>query len=1095
MSVMRWKLSISILLGLLLSPALAAEEAIDRWREDVTAVRQLAENNIPAAYDKALQLRVEMPVEATVADRVRLLNVLARIETYGANTKQASQYIKQAMTLATEANDQLGLAEAALNQILNAVNRAAIDDMSNAADLAMTALKGSDRVDLQSETILRSAMLMLRRHQFDDAIKLAIETMELAKRSGDHLALMYAHQGLAIVYGQSGNPEKSYQNYQLMADQAREANSKIWLAFALLGLGERAGDLGNIPEAEMQIRQGVEVCGQVGAPFCVAQGQLALAKILQKQGRHARALPLFDKAVAIYEQRANKIALWWTLIARSASYQSLGKWPEAQQDAEYSYALAEKIGQPLLLGESSRHLAKLAAAKGDYRRAYEYMAGVVEKQRQMEKDNSNKLITALAEHYVNEGRQRRIRDLTLRADRQTAQQRLLIVVLICALLILMGGGYFLWRLRRSHRLLVASHDQMRQMQESQRAILDALPDLLFEMGPDGRYLDFHTVQLNLLAAPAEVLIGKTAAEVMSQDAAGIVMAALREARKTGVSFGKQFRLQLAEGDFWFELSVARMGEEGSGSPRFIVLSRDVTDRKRFQLQEEMQRRVFETLIRGGELGEILNIIPEYFERVYADSRVSILLADEDGYSFSTVVTPGLPAEFIRTMERAAANTLDEEWNNSCGEIVTFENMREHLQWVACRQAVIDAGLQDCWSIPVCGTAGNVLGIINILRCQSGGPTAEESAMLQRTGQVVAIVIEHRRMDDALRAREHNFRTMATNSPDYISRFDTQARRTYINHTLVPSSRQSMDKLLGKTPVEVFSSPESRITVDLILEVCRTGQERVVARSYRRRDGKLQWLDMRFVPEFEPSGKVTSVLAIGRDITELKEAKESLEKSYSHLQALAAKQETAREEERHRISRELHDELGQILTAIRLETSLLKLQYCQDDGQFQDKVAHIVSLVDDTIRDVRNVVGLLRPVALERGIVDALEWLADEFASKGVRCLLSFSEGQISTMDDAYSIAIFRITQESLTNVVRHAGADAVRISLELSGGGYRLQISDNGRGFDPMLQKEKSTGLMGIRERVNRLNGRLAIDSAPGCGVTLDIYLPASKSL
>ena len=258
-------------------------------------------------------------------------------------------------------------------------------------------------------------------------------------------------------------------------------------------------------------------------------------------------------------------------------------------------------------------------------------------------------------------------------------------------------------------------------------------------------------------------------------------------------------------------------------------------------------------------------------------------------------------------------------------------------------------------------------------------------------------------------------------------------------------------------------------------------------------GREVYQKIRMVAERDEQGEIVGVLAIGHDISVLKQTEARLEETQAELRELASRIEATREEERRHIARELHDELGQLLTAIRMKISHLKLEYDPEDEQFQERMQRIVGLVDKTIQQVRDVVSMLRPTVLERGIVAALEWLTDEFKARtGVACELHVSEERID-LDEELAIALFRIVQESLTNVIRHACADWVLIELQHSNGNYHLKVRDNGKGFDPGQQKKKSLGLIGMRERVLRLNGELIIDSKLGRGTTVDVVFPTTR--
>ncbi|MDB5769144.1 MAG: hypothetical protein JWQ61_3958, partial [Collimonas fungivorans] len=201
-------------------------------------------------------------------------------------------------------------------------------------------------------------------------------------------------------------------------------------------------------------------------------------------------------------------------------------------------------------------------------------------------------------------------------------------------------------------------------------------------------------------------------------------------------------------------------------------------------------------------------------------------------------------------------------------------------------------------------------------------------------------------------------------------------------------------------------------------------------------------------------------------------------------------EASREEERKHLTREIHDELGQHLSALRMGVSVVGLEFGGRNPSLQGKIERMVTLVDATIKVVRNVVSSLRPSALDMGIVSALEWLAQEFTGNtGIPCSLDVCEENI-ILDDKRATTIFRIAQESLTNISRHAQASRVGISLERKEKHYLLVVRDNGKGFDTAVQKKKSFGLVGIRERTLMLGGEVEISSGPGVGTTIRVSIP-----
>jgi PAS domain S-box-containing protein len=233
-----------------------------------------------------------------------------------------------------------------------------------------------------------------------------------------------------------------------------------------------------------------------------------------------------------------------------------------------------------------------------------------------------------------------------------------------------------------------------------------------------------------------------------------------------------------------------------------------------------------------------------------------------------------------------------------------------------------------------------------------------------------------------------------------------------------------------------------------------------------------------------------------EIAERERAEEQLRTSLDQLRALAARLQHVREEERTSISREIHDELGQACTAIKMDLALIGRRLTKKQTQLRAKVDSAMQLVDSTIVTLRRIASELRPRTLDDlGLTAALESQAQEFESRtGIRCRVTLPQEPL-TLDVDIATAIFRIFQESLTNVARHAQATRVEARLEMDDARLIFQVSDNGVGFDPAKAKaHKSLGLVGIQERALMLNGDLRIEGVPGVGTTMTLRLPLPRS-
>jgi PAS domain S-box-containing protein len=237
-----------------------------------------------------------------------------------------------------------------------------------------------------------------------------------------------------------------------------------------------------------------------------------------------------------------------------------------------------------------------------------------------------------------------------------------------------------------------------------------------------------------------------------------------------------------------------------------------------------------------------------------------------------------------------------------------------------------------------------------------------------------------------------------------------------------------------------------------------------------------------------------------DLTKQKRTEALLLESREQLRELARHNDSIREVERKHMARELHDEFGQMLTLLKMNISMLQVQF-DTLPDLVDKTEEMRLLVERIIQMVRHVASNLRPAALDLGLHGALEWLAADFArNTGITCNYSGQE-QNPQLDEAAATAIFRITQESLTNVARHANASRVNIRLRCDHETLHLNVSDNGCGFDvdQITAGCKGfgllgmMGLLGMQERISMLDGRFHIHSQPGQGTRIDIEIPLTQ--
>jgi PAS domain S-box-containing protein len=319
--------------------------------------------------------------------------------------------------------------------------------------------------------------------------------------------------------------------------------------------------------------------------------------------------------------------------------------------------------------------------------------------------------------------------------------------------------------------------------------------------------------------------------------------------------------------------------------------------------------------------------------------------------------------------------------------------------------------------------------------------------------------------------------------------------------------QELYRIYGVNPAEQFSfekfielvHPDDRRLVQSFFELKRmfSIEHRIV-----RPDAETRFIQIRAEVVSDSEGTPISLMGIAQDVTDRKRADEQLRSSREQLRALSAHLQFIREEERSRIAREVHDELGQVLTALKMDLSLLNHKLLESSAilprkMLYEEIKSMSKKVDITIKSVRKIVTELRPEVLDHlGLKSAIEWQAQEFqARSGIDCKLDPHMESIEMNDRDGETAIFRILQEALTNIARHSGASKVEIFLNKEDGEITMEVRDNGRGIsDADLSKSSSFGLLGMRERALFLGGDLEVKGNPGFGTSVKVQIPVRKS-
>ena len=358
------------------------------------------------------------------------------------------------------------------------------------------------------------------------------------------------------------------------------------------------------------------------------------------------------------------------------------------------------------------------------------------------------------------------------------------------------------------------------------------------------------------------------------------------------------------------------------------------------------------------------------------------------------------------------------------------------------------------------------------------------------------ITERKRAEGALQRNEDLFRAIVEDQNDMIVRWKPDGTRTFVNQAYCREFGLTPATCIGTSFYPQLADEVQERLLQRIRSLTPDNPVSTHIHENKTGSGELRWQEWTDRAIFDSVGNLVELQSTGRDITERKRAEEQLLFSREQLRALSERLRRAKEEEGVRIARELHDELGSALTS--LKWSLLGLKKTDPDASTEtldEKISEMVSLVDDTINVVRRISAELRPGVLDDlGLVSAIEWQAQQFQSNtGIECECDFLVDDVD-MDREQSTVVFRILQEAMTNILRHAHATNVNVVMEEEDGEIILEVTDNGRGITETEQLGAgSLGLLGMRERANSIGGSVHINGTSGIGTRLVLHIPGKS--
>jgi PAS domain S-box-containing protein len=533
------------------------------------------------------------------------------------------------------------------------------------------------------------------------------------------------------------------------------------------------------------------------------------------------------------------------------------------------------------------------------------------------------------------------------------------------------------------------------------------------------------------------------------------------------------------------VSSAPIRDSGGKIVAAVAVFRDITERKREEALHNGESRMLAMIAAGTPLREVLTGIIKFIECQADGMLCSILLLDHDGLHVRHGAAPSLPELYIHAINGAPIGPRAGSCGTAMyrGKPVIVTDILEDPLWEDYRALAQSFQLRACWSTPIMSHKGNVLGSFAMYYHEPRSPTAQETRLTKVATHVAGIAIERQQAEEALRRSEERYRRIVDTAYEGIWVIDETSTITFVNGRMAEMLGYSVAEIVGRS-MRDFLHGESTGRIE---ERGRRKTDQFDS-CFRRKDGSEVWAILSTTPVLD--GGVGSVLGMVTDITARKLGEEELRRSSCQIRDLAGRLITAQEEERRRISRELHDDLVQTVASLAISISRIKQKLPDSAIPLAPDLTSLQQRVSGLADDIRQLSHQLHPAVLEHaGLSMALKSFAAEFTRlEGVDVVLTVPATNCPIPTEV-ALCAYRLVQESLRNVAKHSGAKVANVLVAISDDELHLTVEDKGKGFDIGCARG-GLGMVSLQERVRLCNGTLQITSEANCGTTVKARIP-----
>jgi len=638
---------------------------------------------------------------------------------------------------------------------------------------------------------------------------------------------------------------------------------------------------------------------------------------------------------------------------------------------------------------------------------------------------------------------------------------------------------------------------LRTLDARTTALLDNGTSVAWLKDEDGRYVYLSQSCLKRFKLTADAVWGKTDHDLFP--------------RETAEVYRRNDLMVLASGgpEDLLEEVIDRSGRrswwrcrkfvfrDAAGRKHVGGLAHDVTAEQRLETMLRVERSALQMGATGQSYSAAFDVVARGVESLLPRALCSILLVDEEGTRLVPVSAPSLPAEYISALRNVPIGPSTGLGAAAArGETVMVEDITVDPHWASYRDLATESGLLALCAIPFRNSSGRVLGVLALHYRVAYRHDDDEIRVAETAARLASLVVVRKSGDDALRESEARYALVVRGTRSGIWSWNVKTKQLYCSPRLLE---------LVDLPSHEFDSDRNVILERVHPDDLRTFTDGVSAHfksrvpfdvevRLRAKNGSYRWCRASGQATWDEQGQPLRMAGSLTDITESKAALAALRDSEERPRSLSRQLLEAQETERRRIARDLHDQVGQNLSALKL--TLAGLQRHGNEEVRAVLLSEGLGVTEQILRQIRSLALDLRPSVLDDlGLAPAIEWCLERATSRAGLQVQYRCDERLPKIEPAVGIACFRILQEATTNCLRHARASRLDVTLRVDDGDLELVCADDGVGFDVSKALREASlgrclGLLSMRERAELVGGRVSVNSEAGSGTVLQALFP-----